>query len=300
MHSLYYLLGLFAIGFFTATTANSDQQKTTYHGKMTHQGNVREYIIYVPKEFKKNIPLLIVLHGFTSSADKIMEYTEFNQLAEQHHFAVLYPQGSTDNKGNTFWNVGYDFHADITIDDQDFITQLAEHVQEQFSLSISNTFLTGMSNGAEMCYLLALKYPGKFKAIAPVAGTMLQSFNLENNDTFPLPVLAINGTHDEVTRYSGDPSNEDGWGSYLSITEIIDYWSKAINYHIVQKDSLTDKVKEDHSQVIREKYINKNDGLEVWFYQVQGGGHDWPGAWGNMDINASKEIWHFFNHINSQ
>ena len=28
---------------------------------------------------------------------------------------------------------------------------------------------------------------------------------------------------------------------------------------------------------------------DVRFYTVHGGGHDWPGAWGNMDINASEE-----------
>ena len=33
---------------------------------------------------------------------------------------------------------------------------------------------------------------------------------------------------------------------------------------------------------------------EVWFYKVSGGGHDWPGVWGNKDINASDEIWKFF------
>ena len=25
-----------------------------------------------------------------------------------------------------------------------------------------------------------------------------------------------------------------------------------------------------------------------------GGDHDWPGAWGNFDINSSLEAWHFF------
>jgi polyhydroxybutyrate depolymerase len=30
------------------------------------------------------------------------------------------------------------------------------------------------------------------------------------------------------------------------------------------------------------------------FYKVVNGGHDWPGAWGNKDINTSEEIWHFF------
>mgnify|MGYP003318786819 CR=1 FL=1 len=37
-----------------------------------------------------------------------------------------------------------------------------------------------------------------------------------------------------------------------------------------------------------------NQSNEVWLYTVYGGGHTWPGAWGNMDISASEEIWSFF------
>ena len=40
--------------------------------------------------------------------------------------------------------------------------------------------------------------------------------------------------------------------------------------------------------------INDN---EVWLYEVVNGGHDWPGAWGNMDINASAEIWGFLDQF---
>jgi polyhydroxybutyrate depolymerase len=29
-------------------------------------------------------------------------------------------------------------------------------------------------------------------------------------------------------------------------------------------------------------------------YRVENGGHDWPGAWGNMDIHASDALWGFF------
>ena len=35
---------------------------------------------------------------------------------------------------------------------------------------------------------------------------------------------------------------------------------------------------------------------EVWFYTVDGGGHDWPGSWGNRDMSATEEIWKFFSH----
>ena len=46
--------------------------------------------------------------------------------------------------------------------------------------------------------------------------------------------------------------------------------------------------------MISEKHINGINNNEVWYYEVVGGGHDWPGAWGNMDINAGEEAWLFF------
>ena len=33
-------------------------------------------------------------------------------------------------------------------------------------------------------------------------------------------------------------------------------------------------------------------------FKVIDGGHDWPGVWGNLDIDASIEIWRFFSRFN--
>ena len=80
-----------------------------------HNGITRDYLLYTPENLSANAPLLVVLHGFTSSAKTIMEYTGFNTLADRYKFAVVYPQGTTDDNSNTFWNVGYEFHADIIL-----------------------------------------------------------------------------------------------------------------------------------------------------------------------------------------
>ena len=59
---------------------------------------------------------------------------------------------------------------------------LAQELQNTFNLSSENTFLTGMSNGAEISYLVACESPGTFKAYAPVAGTIFTD-GLPNNST---------------------------------------------------------------------------------------------------------------------
>ena len=107
----------------------------------------RQYYLYIPTTIEPESPLVFVFHGFTSSAENIMEYSGMNEIAETNGFAVCYPQGTTDNNGNTFFNVGYSFHWNQTVDDVGFIIALAEHLQAHYNLSTINTFSTGMSNG---------------------------------------------------------------------------------------------------------------------------------------------------------
>jgi len=262
--------------------------------KFEHNGRIREFIYFAPGDLPNEAPLVVVLHGFTDNAKNIMKFSEMNELAEENKFAVVYPQGTKDLNSNTFWNVGYDFHSGITTDDVDFIVKLVQYLQAEYSLSVNNTFLTGMSNGGEMCFLLACRYPGVFKAAAPVAGTMLLSFFNNSSPSDPIPLLAVFGTNDKITNYYGDITNKEGWGAYQSIPFIKDFWAKAINYTTLERDTLPDIVKSDHSFIVREKYSNNKNGIEMQYYNVINGGHDWPGSWGNMDVNAGREIWAFF------
>lgn len=259
-----------------------------------HNNISRDYIYYAPKNLKKNAPLVVVLHGFTSSAQNIMEYTKFNKIAKENNFAVVYPQGSLDQKSRTFWNVGYDFHSDIKTDDVDFIIKLTEHLQEEYSLNTNNTFLTGMSNGGEMCYLLMCQFTETFKAVAPVSGTMLQSFFNNCNTQKTVPILTVFGTNDSVTNYEGDLKNNDGWGAYLDIPSIIKFWADSKKYTSIKIDTLPNLSKEDGSFIITENYSNSTNNNELVYYKVINGGHDWPGAWGNKDIILSEKIWSFF------
>ena len=50
----------------------------------------------------------------------------------------------------------------------------------------------------------------------------------------------------------------------------------------------------DGSTVSADKYGAEGSCAQVWLYTVNGGGHDWPGAYGNMDIDSSREAWLIF------
>ena len=263
----------------------------------SHDGTERKYFLHVPVSLPQHAPLLIVMHGYTGSAGNIMEYSGLNQVADENGFVVAYPQGLRDDSGNRFFNVGYDFHTgeDAAVDDLGFIRELVASLQETYSLSEKNVFATGMSNGGDMSYLLACEASDVFKAIAPVAGMILQWIYDTCTPENPMPVFEIHGTQDYVTYWEGDMNNEDGWGAYPDVRTMMDFWIGLNGLELSETTELEDSNTSDGSNIVFERYWSESTVNEVWLYKVVDGGHDWPGASGNMDISASTEKWKFFS-----
>jgi len=257
-----------------------------------HNGLNREYIYYSPNNLPSNAPLVFVAHAFSGSAQGIMSYSGMNNIADQNGFAVCYPQGTVDSWGDNFWNVGYDFHTGVTIDDIGFLETLASYLQSTYQLSSNNTFFTGMSNGGEMCYLLAFDGSNIFKAFAPVAGTVFPNGLINNLFTpnVPVPFFVTHGKNDNVTFFSGDP-NDQYWGPYLSVDTLVDFW---VNYNSLSSlsiDTFPD-LNNNGKITISKKYTSfASNSNEVWLY-IHESSHNW-GDDGDMVIE--QEIWNFFS-----
>ena len=258
-----------------------------------HDGLNREYIYYAPANLQVDAPLVFVTHGFGGSAQDIMSYCGMNTIADQNGFAVCYPQGTIDALGDAFWNVGYDFHSGVTIDDIDFLESLASYLQLTYQHNIEKTFFTGMSNGGEMCYLLAFDGSNIFKAFAPVAGTVFPNGLISNlfSPNESVPFFVTHGDNDNVTYFNGDP-NDQYWGPYLSVDTLVDFW--------VNENSLTDLVidtfpntNNNNKITISHKYSSSGIDNEVWLY-IHQSRHNW-GDDGDMVIE--QEIWDFFDKM---
>ena len=274
-------------------------------------GLEREYMLYIPQSAEKNSPLVFMLHGLGSTHTIIMNYSQMNQVADKHGFAVCYPQGirGAENtrhtkKGTPFWNVGYETHKNETVDDVSFIKSLAIYLQQEYNLDPEKTFCAGMSNGGDMSYLLGCEAPDIFKAIAPITGCMMGWIYESCNKNDPVPVFQVHGTADKTTYYDGDVDNRDKWGVYMGVETTINFWVDRNECKEVNIDTLPDIDRNDGSIVITEKYTGGRNNNEVWFYKVINGDHEWPPGWpvksGNGDLNTSEEIWKFFQHFIDQ
>ncbi len=285
-----------------------------YNGSLTHEGVPRQYIVHVPEDLPSSgVGLIVAMHGYTGSAESIMSYSGLNALADEYGFIVAYPQGTEDQQGNAFFNVGYGFHTESAVDDVGYILTLVEHLAAKHSIDPLRVYATGMSNGGDMSYLLACKAADVFRAIAPVAGTMMVATMDDCIPSAPMPVFAINGTADNITRYAGDYDDADGWGAYHSVDQIINLWA---GHATAQAQTSTTLNYANDFSISVDRYTAETGTTEIILYRVEGGGHDWPGArfaWWDLrrllsvyamgfgehrSFDASRHIAEFFNKNN--
>ena len=288
----------FFIAFLFALTISQVSAQTTWIETFDHDGQTRDYILYLPANIQAEAPLVISLHGYTGSASGQLIYTEMNDVADANGFAICYPEGTVDDFGFSHWNSGM---IGDTVDDIGFLSSLAEALHTEHDLDPERTFSCGFSNGGMMSYHLACNAPETFKAVAAVAGSMLTP-TYTNCDSGPaVPVFAIHGTLDLVVPYNGADIPVAGWGTFQSVDQVMSFWDNHNSCVTVVEGSLENISLFDFSTVDTWKWTDCDGGNENWLYRVNGGGHTWPGAipalaFGNtnQDFVASEEIWNFF------
>lgn len=293
MTKLIALTAALIVGSCMTTTA--DAQNIDF----SHDGLTRQYRIHIPPQVSESTALVLVLHGYGGGNNDMQNNYGWTQLANQQGFVVAFPNGTRDQDNQRFWDVDYSFHQGINVDDDGFLRELALYLQTEHDLDPDRTFVTGFSNGAEMCFQLACRESETFMATGPIIGMMLDTLFTNCNPTFVRPMLSMNGTADGVTWFGGDMGNVGGWGAYRPIQETMDFWANKMQSQSITSTNLPDLDPSDGSTVRLDVYSSFFNTLKLKYYLVLNGGHDWPGNSGNRDINATNEVWNFFSEINA-
>lgn len=283
------------------------------HEYITVDGLQRDFLIHLPANYTNNatIPMIIALHGGGGNAWDMEKLTnfEFNKLSDKYGFIVVYPNGI-----GRHWNDGRnieEYYAQReNINDVKFISKLIDYMIEKYGVDPDRVYLTGMSNGALMCYRLAYEISYKITAIAPVAGSI--PLNIYNNETprGSISVLMINGMNDPLVPWDGGYIHfgDKKLGQVIGVCETASFWAQVDNCTPVKsKEYLPDTDPNDGTRVWKRVYINNTSSMQVILYGIDGGGHTWPGGFHYLpqciigrtsnDINACKVIWSFFSHI---
>ena len=130
----------------------------------------------------------------------IMTYSQMNTIADQNGFLVCYPQGSILETGQSHWNANLEMSS---INDIDFLSELAKSLQFNYKTNPKNTFTSGMSNGGFMSYTLGCEKSDIFKGVASVTGTMSGKDWKNCDPVNKIPAFQISGTNDTTVPWDG-------------------------------------------------------------------------------------------------
>ena len=275
-----------------ATTAlfSSGYSQTFISQTIEHDGLTREYSIYVPASYDgtTNFPLLFNLHGGGGTNSAWQAASDMRPIADTADIILVYPQARPDpSDGNSF---NWIPKVPGTFDDVPFFSSLIDTIASNYQIDQNRIYACGYSLGGDMTFELGCKLNNRIAAIAPVARTMQANPNSFCSPLHPTGVLTILGTDDLVSPYNGIVFG--GVEYYISAAATHIYWATHNNC------AATATMSTVSPSVERYTWSTASGCAYVEELKVIGGGHDWPGSFGNMTIDANIEIWQFVSRYN--
>ena len=271
--------------FIFITTLNVNYAQGYISETIQHDGLTREYSIYVPASYDgtTNFPLLFNLHGGGGNIAFHIAIADMSPIADTANFIVVYPQARPDpSDGNSF---NWIAKSPGTFDDVPFFSSLIDTIASNYLIDQNRIYACGYSLGGDMSFELACKLNSRIAAIAPVARTMQANPSSFCSPAHPTGVLTILGTDDITSPYNG--ITWMGVEYYLSAAATHSYWATHNNCDTTATVNIVSP------SVERYTWSTASGCAYVEELKVLGGGHDWPGSFGNMTIDANTEIWNF-------
>jgi len=229
----------------------------------------------VPDNYAKAtpLPLVVLLHGYTSSGAGQDSYMKFSELVNEFGFLLLMPDGTLEAAGkkNRFWNATAACcdmqHSEV--DDSAYLIDLINEVKAQYAVEDNHVYLIGHSNGGFMSHRMAYDHPETIAAIASLAGAAPAELT-GPAPSRPVNILQIHGSRDATIKYTGGEINGV---SYPSANETARKWA-VYNTSAATANPLDNALDLDRGLPGEETTItqfDKNGTVELW--TIHDGGH---------------------------
>ncbi|WP_027796272.1 extracellular catalytic domain type 1 short-chain-length polyhydroxyalkanoate depolymerase [Paraburkholderia acidipaludis] len=129
------------------------------------------YGLYLPAghDDPSGLPLVVMLHGCQQSMDTFAEGTRMNLLADRHGFAVVYPEQSAHAHPHQCWH-WYDAREEAGGGEAAAVVSLVDTLVDEYGFDATRIYLAGLSAGAGLAALLAVRAPDRFAAVALHSG----------------------------------------------------------------------------------------------------------------------------------
>jgi polyhydroxybutyrate depolymerase len=237
---------------------------TTMH--ITVDGTDRSAMVHIPPHNGAPLPVVVALHGSSSSAGVLESVTNFDEVADQNGFAVVYPEGLLID-GEQSWNSGQccEPATSAGVNDITFIGALTDALIVDFHVDAARVFVTGHSNGAILAQKIGCELADRVTAVASVSGALDNGPGC--HPSRPLSMLEIHGMADQNVRYESGQASTEAWRWFDQCIDAFAY--------TVEAGTVTSTTTACASNT------------EVKLLTITDGSHDWP-------ENGAQTVWDFF------
>ncbi len=251
------------------------------------EGVTRSYDIHRAPTLDSRPGLVISLSGVFGDGFQAEFTTGFDDEVDRLGWIAIYPDSVLDG----WMAYGHDdtWGNHPGADDVPFFRALIDREIARDGVDPGRVFVTGMSRGGMMTHRAGCELADRVAAIAPVSGNMATSSgsaaDVPCKPVRPVSILAMHGTADGVIPLAGGRVDIN----FSPFSEVMAKW-RAVDGCGGDGRTVVDGASTTTSWSCA-------SGTTVAMRLIGGGGHVWPGAWGNTGpdgFDAARVIADFF------
>src|SRR5579871_1188035 len=269
-------------------------------GTFRNAAGSRTYKLFIPSRYQgQPLPLVVMLHGCTQSADDFAAGTRMNFLAEEQNCLVVYPEQPRGANQSKCWNWFRTSDQQRNGDEPSLISGITRQIMRDYSIDPKRVYVGGLSAGGAAAAVMGATYFDLYAAVGIHSGlacgaasdlpsafvAMRQGGGLgvTSDSEASAPTIVFHGDRDTTVHpNNGDQIIGQSAGSAIPTKKV--FHGQVPHGHAFTRSILTDV----DGRVISEQW------------SIHGAGHAWSGgslAGSYTDPagpNATREMLRFF------
>ncbi|WP_374617274.1 extracellular catalytic domain type 1 short-chain-length polyhydroxyalkanoate depolymerase, partial [Thauera aminoaromatica] len=199
-------------------------------GQAIGPAGLRRFRLFRPADVRSSdrLPLLVMLHGCGQNAAAFARSTRMDRLAARERFLVLYPEQDLAANPQGCWN-WYDTRSHRAEAEAATLIAAIDQACLLYPVDRDAVAVAGLSAGASMAALLAVRWPERFCAVAMHAGVAPGAANsaagvlaaMRGRSLPPTavergnrpPLLVIHGSEDRVVSVRNAHAAAEQWAA---------------------------------------------------------------------------------------